>query len=161
MTVLKNYIGKYNLRAIRYDPRYSSFYCLQHKAGSTHFNILLSQIKNSVNPDIEHGNSKYAIPHAPGWLTAALNGDRLQFAKEHEYVEEWTVDQLSRDFKPLQHSVLLLRHPLSRLHSSWGHRFKLPVNWKPGTILPRQHLIDRMRTDLTKPGDGEIPKKYR
>jgi len=160
MTVLKNYIGKYNLRAIRYDPRYSSFYCLQHKAGSTHFNIALSQIKNSVNPDIEHGISKYAIPHAPSWLEAALNGERLKFAKDHEYVEKWTVDQLSRDFKPLQHSVLLIRHPLSRLHSSWGHRFKLPKTWKPGTPLPRQHLIDRMRTELTKPGDPEIPKNY-
>jgi len=161
MTVLKDYIGKYNLGAIRYDPRYSSLYCLQHKAGSTHFNIVLSQIKNSVNPDIRHGNSKYAIPHARFWLEAALKGETLQFAKDHEYVEDWTVDQLSRDFKPLQHSVLLLRHPLSRLHSSWGHRFKLPQNWKEGVPLPRQHLIDRMRNELTEPGDGEIPSKYR
>lgn len=134
---------------------------LEHKAGSTNFNIVLSNIKNSVNPDIEHGISKYAIPHARAWLSAAREGKTLEFAKEHEYIEDWTVDQLSRDFKPIQHSVLLVRHPLSRLHSSWGHRFKIPVGWPEGKPLPRQPVIDRMRTEFTKPGDGPIPEKYR
>merc|ERR1712110_164840 len=159
--VLRDYIGKYKLKAIRYDPRYSAFYCLQHKAGSTHFNMVLAQIKDSVTPQIiRHGKSKFAIPHAPYWLTAAENGDTVQFAKEHEYIENWTVNQLAKGFKPLTHSVLLVRHPLSRLHSSWGHRFKIPPGSVEGQILPRQNYIDRMNTELSRPGDGPIPPKY-
>ena len=99
MTVLEDYVGKFNLRAVRYDPRYSSLYCMQHKAGSTNFNIVLWRIKNSVNPDIPHGTSKFAIPHARHWLAAVQEGMTLEFAKEHEFVEDWTLDQLSRGFK--------------------------------------------------------------
>ena len=33
MTVLEDYVGKFNLRSVRYDPRYSFLYCMQHKQG--------------------------------------------------------------------------------------------------------------------------------
>ena len=84
MHVMETYIAgtafeteRYNLQAVRYDPRFSSFFCLQHKAGSNHFNNLLAQIKNSVNPGIKHAKAKFAVLHAHLWLAQAKENKLL------------------------------------------------------------------------------------
>lgn len=158
--VMKYYVRKYSLKSVRYEPRYSSFHCLQHKAGSTHYNRVLSDLKDSFDPLAKTSSKQSyvtkAIPHALEWLKASMREDLLNFAKSYQFKDLKTLSLLSSGFKNLTDSVLLVRHPLSRLYSSWGHFFK--KNKLHGNKFKSE--IHLMQNRFTDPTDPAIPENY-
>lgn len=148
-SVITKDVGTMRITA-RYFPRFRAMYCIQHKAGTTNFNRFLNEIKHNNTEKMGLNEVHYGIPFLLGWYRAMGNQAELhKICKKAKMGDDCNDESL---FKEIDHYLMVVRHPLTRLHSAWGNKMHTD------RLHHYKKHVAIIKEKFTDPNDGKVPE---
>lgn len=157
----KNYMNnnktKNGLR-INVDRKSGHYYCLPPKCGTSNFGYLISAIYQRVPTSkikifVPNNHQFSFVPYI--WFYDKMRKDVLKTGKDFESFTNTLFDMAWEEEAPV--GMILTRHPLTRLYSSWANRFssKNPVIVKAYTKYV-ETINENFHNNIT---DEPVPDK--
>ena len=104
-----------------FDPKHNLLYCFPPKSGTTNWNRLATSLYHEIS--IKDLIEKYDLDYVYNSLPTLQKLAKMQEDSNEKFSGKSLSDLIDSDNNDIKSAILLSRHPLTRLYSSWGHRF--------------------------------------
>ena len=137
---------------INVDKTSKNYYCLPPKTGTSNFGYLIAAIKLRVSTSkikifVPNNHQFTFVPYISFY--ARKRGQSDQNDENDDSAVAWEQQATG---------LLLTRHPLTRLYSSWANRFS---DKNPVLVKAYQRHVDLINSEFREEGDPEVLKHMR